>query len=272
MEIRYPNESDWAAFAALAAAEGWRIPTVEQELFAGPWAGSARVAVSSGRFCGLVTAVAHDRSGWIGNLIVPAALRGRGFGAGLLRAARTELLNQGVTSIWLTASAQGEPLYAKEGFVAIDQIERWVATRRRLTAAGPEARTGAGSLLRDWDRSIWGEHRQSLLDALLAGSQAFACNDSVTLLQTGANLQVIGPWYSPEHCPRSNRILLQTLLAAADPALEIVVDTLASAPLRRLLASAMFERVGQTALMVYGDWQGVKLNEMAALASLGSIG
>jgi len=177
-----------------------------------------------------------------------------------------------VASIWLTASAQGQPLYAKEGFVVVDRIERWLAPSPLPAAVANEGNCATGEVLLELDRSAWGESRQPLIDSLLRGSQAFACNDSAALLQSGDDLQIIGPWYSADLCPRSNRLLLQNILAVANPAIEIVVDLLASSPIRQLLAGAMFERVGETALMARGDRSGVKLNEMVSLASLGSVG
>ena len=101
----------------MAAEEGWRIPEVERRLFQGVWTNQALALVEDEIFCGLVTAVAHQRSGWIGNLIVPSPLRGRGYGQRLFRAALELLKRCGVKTACLTASEQGQPLYEKAGLL-----------------------------------------------------------------------------------------------------------------------------------------------------------
>ena len=79
----------------------------------------------------------------------------------------------------------------------------------------------------------------------------FAHGETVLLLQAGAELQVLGPWYSREFCPRENRLVLTAALEAAGTG-ELVVDVLASAPVAALLSAAGFERRGECALMVRG--------------------
>jgi hypothetical protein len=76
MEIMMPTDADWQVFLALAREEGWRVPKSELELFRGPLAGSAFVLRRGEEVLGFVTAVAHERSGWIGNLIVPVTAVG----------------------------------------------------------------------------------------------------------------------------------------------------------------------------------------------------
>jgi GNAT superfamily N-acetyltransferase len=270
--IRVAEQSDWDGFIALAEAEGWRVPQREQKLFRGPWKHAARALVVAGRCCGLVTAVAHQRSGWIGNLLVPPAERGRGYGRELFEGALAVLHAQETTSVWLTASAAGRPLYERYGFVAVDQVERWVlaACRFGTTVAGRPGDPVV--LLQRADRAAWGENRSGLIACLADQAQVFACEDAVALLQHGPDLQIIGPWYTPSGCLDANRQVLHNLLGATDPAVEIVIDVLGSAPIRPLLAAAGFTFAGRNDLMVRGAAGHVRLAMMAALASLGSFG
>jgi len=85
-------------------------------------------------------------------------------------------------------------------------------------------------------------------------------------------MQILGPWYSPNLCPRANRRLLQQALAVADPTREIVADLLASSPLRQLLAGAGLSPAGMNLLMVRGSHSAVDLRMLVTLASLGSMG
>ena len=271
-KIRIAQKPDWTSFFALADAEGWRVPEVERQLFAGRWCDCAQALKEDDRFSGLVTAVAHQHSGWIGNLIVPERLRGRGYGSRLFEAALSALQAQGMTSVWLTASESGRPIYEKSGFVAIDEIERWVSCKRAPSGPADILVKDGGQKLVDLDRAAWGEDRSALLEALDARGEAYACGGAVALLQREPGLQIVGPWYSSTGCPRSNRLLLQKILTEADPNVVLVVDVLKSSPVRQLLSATGFACVGSNVLMAQGDTGHVHREMMVSLASLGSIG
>jgi GNAT superfamily N-acetyltransferase len=272
MEIRPPTDSDWQQFDRLAMAEGWRVPESERVLFRSAWRDAAGVLINGERFCGLVTAVCHGKSGWIGNLIVPPELRGQGYGGRLFRWAMEHVSAAGVRSVWLTASELGRPIYEKEDFVSVDRVERWVRQPAPLNSVSVPSVVNGTEQLANLDLNVWGEPRPVLHETLLPAGRSAACNGTAALLQPGDDVQVLGPWYSEDFCPPSNRIVLQQLIAAADPAVEIVADLLASSPLRFLAAAMHFEKIGQVELMVYGDRSHVDLRGMASLASLGSFG
>jgi GNAT superfamily N-acetyltransferase len=267
LKIERPTASDWVEFRCLAAAEGWRVPARELELYAGPLADSAFVL--RGKECrGWVTTVAHERSGWLGNLLVPPAFRGWGYGARLFDHALEVLDEQGCRSVWLTASEQGRPIYERRGFVAVDRIVRWVGTGVAGGEAVPSAGTGE---LYAADREVWGESRRPLLEWLARGGRLASEEGTVLLLQAGTELQVLGPWYARESCPRRNRQVLSAALAGAGSG-AVVADVLASAPVGNLLAAAGFRRVGECALLVRGADPGIQRSGLVSLASLGSMG
>ncbi|MGD9019187.1 MAG: GNAT family N-acetyltransferase [Desulfuromonadales bacterium] len=271
-KIRIAQKPDWDSFCKLAAAEGWRVPEVERQLFTGQWFECARVLEEGNSFCGLVTSVGHQLSGWIGNLIVPARLRGCGRGSLLFNAARVALQARGMTTVWLTASAAGRPIYEKSGFRCIDEIERWVLCKRAPSEHDESLMADGGQQLRDLDRCAWGEDRTDLLEALGAHGQAFVCEGAAALLQREPGLQIIGPWYSSTGCQQSNRLLLKKILAESDPNVELVADIFRSSPVTQLLSEAGFSSVGSNALMAQGDTTMVQTKMMVSLASLGSIG
>lgn len=270
--IRPVQQSDWAHFCSLALAEGWRVPDSELKLFQTDWSHCVQVMETDGFFAGLVTAVAHQRSGWIGNLLVPVELRGRRFGARLFQAALDDLAHRGVTSCWLTASELGQPIYEQFGFVEVNQVERWVLKQQISSGCVADRSADAGVQLRALDSRAWGETRSSLLEALSWQGKTYCCDDTTALLQSGTDLQIIGPWYSESCCPRTNQQLLQVMLSVAEPEIEVVIDMIASSPLRSLMAASGFELSGNTVLMARGNFQEVDLKKMVSLASLGSFG
>ena len=266
--IRTATPADWDIFARLAAAEGWRISPAERQLFRGPWAGHALVLEDDGQWSGFVTAVPHERSGWIGNLIVPPLLRGRGHGRKLFVAAMVKLEGKRTHSLWLTASEQGQPLYEQYGFRKIDEIERWMG----VGVGGDDDGFRNNESLWLADARAWGETRRELLMAVAAHGRAFAAGDAVIFLQNIGKVQILGPCYAATPDPEPCRILLRQALAAADPGQKLLADTLVSSPLRPLLAEFGFNPGGRTALMVRGDFGAARLERMMALASLGSVG
>ena len=271
MIVRPVNASDWQQFVALAHVESWRVPQYELQLFQGPWSRFARVADDQG-FCGLVTAVAYQRSAWLGNLIVPPQKRGRGYGVALFRDALAELVAQGVGSVWLTASVQGQPIYQKVGFIEVGRIERWVRpVSAVLTEMLGQESCQPDELFRE-DRMVWGEDRQPLLSVLVGHGRVFSDESETALLQLWPDLQVIGPWYAKSTNVQQSSQLLESMVAASNPAAELVLDVIAARGLGDALLGAGFKLAGETTLMAYGEASGIDLGSIVSLASLGSIG
>lgn len=261
------EDSDWLVFRTLAQQEGWRVP--QQELALHRQGGCSRAWALRQHGCtiGLVTGVSHQHSAWIGNLIIAPGERGCGYGAALFDHAVRELRAAGATTLWLTASTQGVPLYAARGFHRVGQVERWV---RQEGGSGEGALADAGSAGAHVDAAVWGDARRPLLCHLEKRGSWLQQGESLALLQRGDDLQVIGPWYSSRQ-PREDAELLTRLLAAAVPHRELVVDLLGNSGRERLLTAVGFTPGGSTELMVAGPTQ-VQWSRLLALATLGSCG
>lgn len=272
MKIDSPTEADWDVFLQLARLEGWRVPLRELELYRRILADGTFVLRCRGETCGFATAVPHAETGWIGNLLVPAACRGRGYGKLLFGHALDFLKNRGMTSFWLTASESGRPLYEKKGFRVVGGIERWSLTLDEPPMGDPSGVKGDLESLCRVDCRIWGESRRPLLLSLAHGGNIFSQGDTTALLQGGNSMRVLGPWISETHCPRENRQVLLAALTSACAGTEVVVDLLEGSPLSPLLTAAGFLRRGRTDLMVLGQCAGVDLRSLVSLASLGSMG
>jgi GNAT superfamily N-acetyltransferase len=261
------GERDWQVFRTLAQQEGWRVP--EQELALHRQGGCSRAWAlrSDGSTIGLVTGVLHQKSAWIGNLIISPAERGRGYGVALFTHAVKELGGAGATTLWLTASTAGAPLYAARGFHNVGKIERWV---RKEGGSGAGDLASAGRSGVHVDAAVWGDERRPLLRHLERTGSWLQQGESLALLQKGDDLQIIGPWYGSRQ-PQDDAGLLDRLLAAAVPQQELVVDLLGHSGREKLLAAAGFISGGSTGLMVAGPAQ-VQWSRLLALATLGSCG
>jgi len=269
-----PDQLDWPYFLAWAAEEGWRVPSWELALYRHELADSAYVwRDPDGVPLGFVTVCRHQRSGWIGNLIVDPARRGEGLGRQLFRYAAEQLAGRGAATLWLTASAAGQPLYESCGFREAGRIERWVwqgsdhPSNPVASAPGAELHRLARA-----DAAAWGDSRVGLLTLLARGGRVLAANDTLALLQGDNELRILGPWLSPDLCPRSNRMVLTAAMDVCAGGGELAVDVVSGSPVRMLLSASGFRQTGETVLMVRGESGSVKFGEIVALASLGSMG
>ena len=264
---RAADVQDWQAFQFLAEEEGWRVPKNELSIHRQGGCSRAWALRDDVTTIGLITGVLHQYSAWIGNLIIAPAARGRGYGAALFDHAVKELRAAGVATLWLTASAQGAPLYASRGFQAIAEIQRWV---QQAGGHGEEffAETEVHGV--HTDSTVWGDDRSNLLRQLESPGRWLQRGESVALLQPGDDFQIIGPWYGSTQ-PQDDAKLLNCLVAIASQQQELVIDLVADSGRQSLLAAAGFTSVGRTKLMVAGPSQ-VQWSRLLALATLGSCG
>ena len=266
-----PDRFDWPFFEAWAAVEGWQVPAWELALYRNELADSAFVRRDHDRTpVGFVTVCRHQRTGWIGNLLVDPAQRGKGHGRRLFAHAVDPLCSAGINTLWLTASAAGRPLYEACGFHETGRVERWVWRG----VGGGLAADVSGDLhaLVQADAVAWGDSRAGLLTLLARGGRVLAANDTLALLQGGDELRILGPWLSADRCPRSNRTVLAAAMEACAGGGELAIDVIGGSPVGMLLAAAGFRQTGETVLMVRGESDPMKFAEIVALASLGSMG
>ena len=258
---------DWQAFQIMAQQEGWRVPQQELALHRQGGCSRAWALHRAAMTIGLITGVRHQQSAWIGNLIIAATERGRGYGAQLFDHAVRELRAAGATTLWLTASAQGAPLYAARGFLTVGAVQRWV---RPEGGDGKEAHPVAEIHGARIDAAVWGDDRRPLLRHLEKSGIWLQQGESLALLQRGDDLQIIGPWYGSTQL-QDDADLLARLLAIAAPYREVVIDFVGHAGHEDLLINAGFVPAGSTGLMVAGPTQ-VQWSRLLALATLGSCG
>ena len=123
--IRCLRESDLPDCLLLKTAAGWNQTEADwRALLAASPDGCFGIEVD-GRVEATATAVVHDGIAWIGMVLTAPAMRGQGLATALMTHALAWTDAQGVATVKLDATAQGEPLYRKLGFSAEAPIERW---------------------------------------------------------------------------------------------------------------------------------------------------
>lgn len=266
-QIRAADVQDWQAFQFLSEEEGWRVPNNELSLHQQGGCSRAWALRDEDTTIGLITGLRHQHSAWIGNLIITPEQRGRGYGAALFDHTVQALRAGGATTLWLTASTAGAPLYAARGFHPVGQVQRWVRKDGGNGKKSLPSTTADGSAV---DAGVWGDDRSRLLRHLQSNGTWLQQGASRALLQRGDDLQIIGPWYGSRQ-PQDDADLLARLVATAMPQVELVIDLISHAGREELPAAAGFTPSGSTALMVSGPTK-VQWSRLLALATLGSCG
>ncbi len=268
MTIKPIANDDWELFCVWAEAEGWKISFQEQYLFKNQLRPYFYVLWHNGERCGFISAVIYKTSGWIGNLIVPEEKRGCGYGTKLLDYSITKLKQAHLDRIWLTASAQGAPLYRRRNFKTVDRVVRW-----KGLGTGTKKNRHKESLktLIELDLFCWKESRSSLINLLADNSILIKSSDSIALLQQSLDFWQLGPWVAKNMNVLKVKQLLEKTIAITPDKKPLVLDVLHSSGLNLLLSQTGFIVEGQNDLMCLSQKQ-VTLSGVISLASLGSIG
>lgn len=269
MAIQRFQVDDIPAFLALAAAEGWLCDPWELEHLLEAFPDGCLVWRQGGEARGFVTASRYLQSGWIGNLLVAKAHRRGSIGSRLFSRALEVLEGDGAATVWLTASPQGRPLYARQGFRSIDTVCRW-----RGWGGGGEAekvRPLSPEEALPLDRAGWGDERLPLLQALGGRGDLGGNGMAFRVLQPlGEQLQ-LGPVGGT--CYREMSRLVAATINALPRERTIFLDVPAgSVNMAPLLMAAGFRISGITSLMCRGVKPAYCPECIGALASMGSFG
>lgn len=174
LRIRTLTNADDPFALALTRGEGWDPPERLFEICRAHDPDGCFVAERRGARVGLVTTTRYARTAWIGNLVVVAHQRRRGFGEVLMRHAVDHLCAGGVTTIRLEADPPGIRIYRRLGFV--DEFDSLRYERRPAPAATASdlqhlteaARPGVCA----FDRDHFGDDRGRLLAILMEHAAA----------------------------------------------------------------------------------------------------
>ena len=123
--LRPPLAADLEPTVAAVRDGGWGERRPELEFYFRHAQCHPIVAEAYGAIVGTAMATYSGRVGWLGLVFVTPALRGRGLGAALTRAALDTLAGFGCRTVLLAASDLGKPLYDRIGFVVDGAYTVW---------------------------------------------------------------------------------------------------------------------------------------------------
>lgn len=274
MTIKPFSTDNIEPFLRLAEAENWVAESWEFEFLLSQFPQGCFAAYgNNGETAGFVTSLRHDRSGWIGNLIVAAEYRGKGIGERLFSTALEALRSSGVETFWLTASKSGKSLYEKYGFNSIDTIIRWVGTGRQRHATPDHHSDGhtSNSSMSGIDCQAWGDRRDALLAASAGRGILLLDESGFAVIQSCGNARQFGP-FSALGIGIAESIF-ETALRTVPNGTKISLD----APASNREALVLFNRkrmriAGTNELMFAGVKPDYRPEYVFGLATMGSCG
>jgi ribosomal protein S18 acetylase RimI-like enzyme len=268
METHRFQDEDTPAFLSLAADEGWISDQGELEFLRRTFPRGCLVKKVNGVPAAFITSLPHDRSGWIGNLLVHPELRRQGIGAELFEEALVALKESGVETVWLTASPSGKPLYEKRGFREIDQIDRWIGENYVVTV--PPERYVLPENLKQLDSAGWGDRRESLLTALAAEGETILGENAYFISRKLERVRQIGPLTGSAQAVTD---LFQRHVTPKADGERICLDLpQKNEVVGRFLEQQGLKKSGSTILMYRGAPPAYRPELIGACASMGSMG
>lgn len=254
-------------FFQQALLEHWITSNDEIDFLCSSYPSGCLTALNGTEPAGFITTIRYSRSGWIGNLLVLPAYRRLGIGRALMEQVIATLEKDGCETLWLTASADGAPLYRSLGFREIDSVSRWQGVAQ--LPAGRLGKADADALIVQ-DSLAWGDTRTALF-AKAPGERWYVAGDSGFLLAAPmAKGMQIGPWDAADSVAA---VKLFNKVRAFEGGRRCFLDVPDSnRAAAGILTRTGFSRCGSTLLMYRGRRPDYDGKQIYALASLGSYG
>jgi GNAT superfamily N-acetyltransferase len=171
--IRVMTATDIPIGMRLKRQAGWNQTVADWKRFLDLEPTGCFVAELDGVPAGTVTTCIFDTVAWVSMVLVDETMRNRGIGTALVTKALAYLDSQRIRPVRLDATAMGEPLYRKLGFVteyAVVRFDGVINGHLRADGDGgvqPGTKSDPEDLLR-FDREVTGTDRTKLLLRLFA--------------------------------------------------------------------------------------------------------
>ena len=266
MKIANFTPEDIHPFLALAKDEGWISTRRELAFLLERSPEGCLVCHEDTKPVGFVTAVQYGNSGWIGNLLVGADARGRGIGTTLFKQAMQVLQRRSVTTVWLTASTYGRPIYERSGFRICDRIRRWEGLCGEVTDSIKKNSLEAGWV--EIDYLGWGDERSALLKHAAAGGSVTGTENGFLVQQRIGRRRQLGPFGAIES--KTAELLLEPVEKLGGATMLDVPA--ANRAASKILTSRGFTVSSEVDLMYAGQPPAYHPEHIFGLASMGSMG
>ena len=205
MKIRMMTPADVQFAFASTVAEGWSGET--REVFETFLANDPRgcfVAEYESTPAGICVATRYRTSGFIGELVVAQAMRGRGIGRTLFRTAIEYLKATGIHDIYLDGDLDAVPFYERTGFRRVCRSLRFVGSAKGPLCPGVRSFLPADApSVCEIDRELFGDDRSDFLERRLALFPGlcfvFESDGRITgyaMGRPGVGVVSVGPWAS----------------------------------------------------------------------------
>jgi hypothetical protein len=176
------------------------------------------------------------------------------------------LQRNGVTTVWLTASTYGRPIYERNGFRLCDRIRRWegLCGEASDTAAAGRLESGWAEI----DYLGWGDERSDLLNHAAAGGSVTGTDKGFLVLQKIGHRRQIGPFGAI--APKTAELLIERVQSQGG--CTILDVPAANRVASKILTSRGFTVSSEVDLMYAGQPPAYHPECIYGLASLGSMG
>jgi len=165
IEIRLMKPADLPLGRKLTSQAGWNQVDADWRRFMGMQPGGCFVAEMDGAPVGTTVTCVFGPVAWIAMVLVEISARRKGVATSLLKHVLGFLDAEGVRTVRLDATAAGQPVYEKLGFVAEYPLARYEGTAPPAEAQ-PGITTAARSLFPEivaFDRRMTGTRREKML-------------------------------------------------------------------------------------------------------------
>jgi GNAT superfamily N-acetyltransferase len=274
MKIESFKRDDIVHFLKLAKSEDWVVEQWELDFLLSEYSNGCFTAKrGNGERAGYVTALRHDRSGWIGNLIVESKYRGAGVGERLFVSALGSLRSEGVETFWLTASESGKRLYEKYGFQNMDTITRWAGTIAPISDLpyDDSDNRSISNSLSSIDCKVWGDRRDALLNVTTGRGVLIQKKSGFLVLQPSGCDVLLAPFISDNE-DGALRIFNDAIRVIPSGTKYFVDAPLSNKSAHQLYESFDMTIVGQNILMYAGRAPEYRPEMLYGLATMGSCG
>jgi ribosomal protein S18 acetylase RimI-like enzyme len=210
--VRALQPGDLAAAMELSTAAGWNQTIDDWRMLLDLAPDSCYGIEGEGQLVSTATLLRYrNRLAWIGMVLTKPEYRGRGYARKLVAHALDYADAQGIETVKLDATDQGQRLYESLGFREEQKIERWSLPGSSASPNPEQSMTI--SRCAELDLNAISVDRSLMLDRLAARSQVFIESNAYLFSRAGRVATYLGPCIASD--PQGARALITKIVSAS---------------------------------------------------------